>query len=147
MFCGRKGKFPWPRVSIVMGCASDKYTRATASTLDTRYMTVNRRTIVKSMIAGLVAAGVPASTQESVHFLQRDHRFRIWDAHSHLGSLPGNTPEEHIEVLIRHMDKLGIERLLVSLAFEESERPPSPEQVRVENDRVMRAVRNFPDGG
>ena len=108
-------------------------------------MTVNRRTIVKSLIAGLVAAGVPASTQESVHFLQRDHRFRIWDAHSHLGSLPGNTPEEHIEVLIRHMDKLGIERLLVSQGFEEYETHPTPEQVRVENDRVMRAVRHFPD--
>lgn len=108
-------------------------------------MAVDRRTIVKSMIAGLFAAGVPARAQKSAHFLHRDDRFRIWDAHSHLGSLPGATPEEHMAVLVRHMDKLGIERLLVSQGFEEYESHPTPEQVRVENDRVMRAVRHFPD--
>ena len=108
-------------------------------------MTVDRRTILKSMIAGLFAAGVPASAQESAQLLRRDNHYRIWDAHCHLGVLPGNTPEEHMEVLVRHMDKLGIERLLISQGFEEYEYHPTPEQVRIENDRVMRAVRHFPD--
>ncbi|MFZ0746397.1 MAG: hypothetical protein WAM85_18465, partial [Terracidiphilus sp.] len=108
-------------------------------------MTVDRRTVVKSMIAGLFAAGVSTGAQKPAQFQHRDARFKIWDVHSHLGAIPGTTPEEHMAVLVRHMDKLGIERLLVSQGFEDYETHPTPEQVRMENDRVMRAVRHFPD--
>jgi predicted TIM-barrel fold metal-dependent hydrolase len=43
------------------------------------------------------------------------------------------------------MDKLGIERLLLSQGFGEFIYQATPEQVRTENDRVMEAVRLFPD--
>jgi uncharacterized protein len=107
-------------------------------------MTLNRRTILKGLAAGFVAAGVPAAAQESAENLGFDGSFRIWDAHSHLGSLPGNTPEERMAVLVRHMDRLGIERLILSQGYEQYESHATPEQIRIENDRVMRAVRHFP---
>jgi hypothetical protein len=43
------------------------------------------------------------------------------------------------------MDRLGIERLLLSQGFGEFIFQATPEQVRTENDRVMEAVRLFPD--
>jgi uncharacterized protein len=109
-------------------------------------MTLNRRTVLKSLVAGCCAAGAPpASAQERMASREADERIRIWDAHSHLGSLPGNTPEERMQVLVEDMDRLGIERLILSQGFDEYIYHPSPAQVRIENDRVMRAVRHFPD--
>ena len=48
-----------------------------------------------------------------------------------------------MEVLVRCIDRLGIERLLLSQGS--SPLHPTPEQLREENDHVMRAVRRFPD--
>lgn len=110
-----------------------------------RSMPVNRRTVLKGMAAGLLATKLPASAQEPKHPASVENHFRIWDVHSHLGAMSGNTPEERLELLIRHMDRLGIERVILSQGFEEFEYHPTPEQVRIENDRVMRAVKHFPD--
>ncbi|MES2221387.1 MAG: amidohydrolase family protein [Acidobacteriota bacterium] len=107
-------------------------------------MTLNRRTVLKGLAAGVVAAGVHADAQESAANLGFDGSFRIWDVHSHLASLPGNTPEERMAVLVRHMDRLGIERLILSQGFSEYENHATPQQIRIENDRVMQAVRHFP---
>lgn len=71
-------------------------------------------------------------------------RFRAWDVHCHLGSVPGSTPEARMEVLVRCADRLGIERMIVSQGYS-SALHPTQEQIREENDRVMRAVRRFPD--
>jgi predicted TIM-barrel fold metal-dependent hydrolase len=61
-----------------------------------------------------------------------------------LGSVPGDTPEERISALVAWADRLGIERLLVSQGYC-TQLHPTPEQFREENDRVMQAVRRFPD--
>lgn len=71
-------------------------------------------------------------------------RFRIWDNHCHLHSVPGDTPEQRMEVLIRCADRLGIERLFLSQGYS-ADLHPTPDQLREENDRVMRAVRRFPE--
>ncbi|MBM3735531.1 MAG: amidohydrolase [Acidobacteria bacterium] len=71
-------------------------------------------------------------------------KFRIWDIHCHLYNTPGDTPEKKMEVLIRCADRLGIERLILSQGYS-SALHPTPDQLREENDRVMRAVRAFPD--
>jgi len=68
---------------------------------------------------------------------------RIWDDHCHLGSVPGDTPEERMTVLIEAADRLGIERLLLSQGYS-AQQHPTPDQFREENDRVMRAVRRCP---
>jgi hypothetical protein len=49
-----------------------------------------------------------------------------------------------MEVLVRCMDRLGIERLLLSQGYS-ADKHPTPDQFREENDRVMRAVKAFPD--
>jgi hypothetical protein len=110
-----------------------------------KLMTFSRRTVLKSLAAGALAAGAEARTEQAASIPKPDGSLRIWDVHSHLGGLPGNTPEDKMEILIRHMDRLGIERLILSQGYEEYQSHATPEQVRIENDRVMRAVQHFPD--
>jgi len=100
---------------------------------------------MKGLTAGLVAARMPISAQEPALSAPAEKNFRIWDVHSHLGAMPGDTPEGRLELLIRHMDRLGIERVILSQGFEQYEYHATPEQIRIENDRVMRAVKLFPD--
>jgi len=107
-------------------------------------MQIDRRTVLKGLVAGAVAAGVPVGAEEPVKTPESFKRFRIWDVHSHLEALPGDTPEERMEILVQHMDRLGIERLILSQGFGEHMPYPTPEQVHQENDRVMRAVKRFP---
>ena len=92
--------------------------------------TVDRRTMLKSFCAGLGFA--QTATSQSTPF-------RIWDDHCHLGSVPGDTPEERMTALVRWADRLGIERLLLSQGYS-AQFHPTPDQFREENDRVMRAV-------
>lgn len=108
-------------------------------------MDADRRTILKGLAAGLVAVRTQAEESLSAQGWAPHHSFRIWDVHSHLGVLPGDTPEERMKFLVRHMDRLGIERLILSQGYEEYGSHATPEQVRIENDRVMRAVQHFPD--
>jgi predicted TIM-barrel fold metal-dependent hydrolase len=46
--------------------------------------------------------------------------------------------------LIQFADRHGIERLILSQGYS-ADRHPTPQQLREENDRVMRAFRHFPD--
>ena len=105
----------------------------------------NRRTILKGLAAGVISAGAQLEGQEPASKVELNRSFRIWDIHSHLGVLPGTTPEERMEVLVRHMDRLGIERLILSQGYEEYDSHATPDQVRIENDRVIRAAKHFPD--
>jgi uncharacterized protein len=105
-------------------------------------MALQRRTVLKSLAAGCFAAG--SSTLYSADE-RPEGGIRIWDGHSHLEALPGNLPEERMAILVRDMDRLGIERLMLSQGFGEANSHPTREKVRLENDRVMRAVRHFPD--
>jgi predicted TIM-barrel fold metal-dependent hydrolase len=106
---------------------------------------LNRRTILKGLAAGVVAAGARVNAERTAPPTKELRSFRIWDIHSHLGALPGDTPEARMEILVRDMDRLGIERLILSQGYEEYDNHATTEQVRIENDRVMRAVQHFPD--
>jgi predicted TIM-barrel fold metal-dependent hydrolase len=72
-------------------------------------------------------------------------RYRPWDQHSHLGSVPGDTPEARMAFLVKCMDRVGVERLILSQGYSDDKNPNPPEQFRLENDRVMAAVKAFPD--
>jgi predicted TIM-barrel fold metal-dependent hydrolase len=67
---------------------------------------------------------------------------RIWDLHCHLTA--GASPEEGMDRLVECADRLGIERLIVFMG-----RPivvdPSPEELRRQNDQVLRALARHPD--
>ena len=101
---------------------------------------VNRRKVLRSFCAGGalgLVKGPLAAAQEEVR------RLRIWDIHSHLYSVPGETPEKRMEVLIRCADRHGIERLILSQGYS-ANLHPTADQLRQENDRVMQAIRRFP---
>jgi uncharacterized protein len=106
-------------------------------------MVFSRRTILKSFCTGWALAVAKPSSWQSQE-LKAVGRLRIWDAHSHLHLVPGNTPEERAERLIQFADRVGVERLMLSQGYSE-EFHPTKEQVRKENDRVLKAVRRFPD--
>lgn len=108
-------------------------------------MVIERRAVLKGITAGLVATGIRSGAENTAALPETYASMRIWDVHSHLEAVPGDTPENRMEVLVRQMDRLGIERLILSQGFGEHVSHPTPAQVREENDRVMRAVRRFPD--
>lgn len=104
---------------------------------------LNRRTLLTSLCTGgalTLVDGEPVPDVAS----EQVRRFRIWDYHSHLHLVPGDTPEQRMEVLIRCADRLGIERIILSQGYS-SDDHPTRDQLRAENDRVIRAVRRFPD--
>jgi predicted TIM-barrel fold metal-dependent hydrolase len=104
---------------------------------------LTRRTILNSLIAG-AASGVLGGSEAIYGGQAAARRFRIWDDHCHLHAALGDTPEARMEVLIRCADRLGIERLILSQGYS-ADLHPTREQLREENNRVMRALRRFPD--
>jgi predicted TIM-barrel fold metal-dependent hydrolase len=103
----------------------------------------NRRKLLNSFCAA-GAVGLFTGERSMSGAQETARRFRIWDNHCHLHAVPGDTPEKRIEVLLRCSDRLGIERLIVSQGYSQNLHP-NQELLREENDRVMRAVRGFPD--
>lgn len=70
--------------------------------------------------------------------------FEIWDVHTHLSGVPGDTPEARLGKLLEYAGRLGIARLCVFMGMNWSY-DPSPEAMRRDNDEVLRALRHFPD--
>ncbi|MBM3858034.1 MAG: amidohydrolase [Verrucomicrobia bacterium] len=70
--------------------------------------------------------------------------FEIWDVHVHLSGVPGATPEERLERLLEGAERLGIARLCVFMGMKWSY-DPTPDDMRRQNDEVLRAVKRFPD--
>jgi hypothetical protein len=71
-------------------------------------------------------------------------KFEIWDVHSHLSGVPGDTPEARMARLLDYADRMGIARLCVFMGLAWNY-DPSPEFMRKSNDEVLQAVRKFPD--
>lgn len=67
----------------------------------------------------------------------------IWDAHGHLGGLRGTVPER-VAQLLRFADRMLIRRMVVCMGTTWSY-DPSADEVRRENDDVLRAVEQAPD--
>jgi len=68
----------------------------------------------------------------------------IWDAHCHLSGVAGDTPAGRVDQLLLYADRLGIERICVFMGMKWSY-DPTPEDMRLQNDEVMAAVRHRPD--
>jgi uncharacterized protein len=66
----------------------------------------------------------------------------IWDAHVHLLGLSGSV-EERIDLLLKYADRMGIARLVLSMGTS-GPYDPSPEDVRRQNDEVLRAIAHAP---
>ena len=68
----------------------------------------------------------------------------IWDAHCHLSGVAGETPEERVARLLEFADRLGIERICLSMGMNWSY-DPSPDDLQKQNDEVLRAVKRYPE--
>jgi uncharacterized protein len=68
----------------------------------------------------------------------------IWDIHCHLAGVPGNTPTERVDGLLKYADRMGIARLCLFMGTTWHPKP-TPEELRKENDDVLEAVRARPD--
>ena len=102
---------------------------------------LNRRTVLKRFCGGLA---LTQARPFSPGALASAKLGMIWDAHCHLTSLEGETPEERMTQLVRFADRLGIDRVTLSLGFTIYP-DPSPQQLQEENDQVLRALRRWPD--
>ena len=104
---------------------------------------VTRRTMLVRTVgaaAGMAAAhrleGVPAFAKTE------DPAGQIWDGHVHLTGVTG-TVEERIDQLLKYADRMGVERLVVSLGYSIAG-DPSPDELRQENDEVLAAIAHAP---
>jgi predicted TIM-barrel fold metal-dependent hydrolase len=88
-----------------------------------------------------IVAGKPSAADEQPPL----KRFRVWDQHSHLNAVPGKTPEERAAFLVKCMDRVGVERIIISQGYCDYKAPTPVEQFRLENERTMRAAKAFPD--
>src|SRR6187200_183456 len=68
----------------------------------------------------------------------------IWDVHTHLATLPGDTPEDRLGRLLEYADRLGISRVCVYMGMKWSY-DPSPAEMRQQNNEVLAAIRRWPD--
>lgn len=98
-----------------------------------------RDVLVRGAQATLVAAGAASLQPLFAGQSQVDaDEPVIWDAHTHLNGTSG-TPEERVANLLFFADRVGIQRLVVFMGYPFLQ-DPSPGQVRLQNDQVMRSV-------
>ncbi|HSB17825.1 MAG TPA: amidohydrolase family protein [Bryobacteraceae bacterium] len=70
-------------------------------------------------------------------------RCEVWDVHCHIFEVAGETPEARVTELVKFGDRMGIERFVLFMGFP-FYTDPTPEQLRQQNDQVLRAMRAFP---
>jgi hypothetical protein len=68
----------------------------------------------------------------------------IWDVHCHFSGVQGNTPEQRADNLIAYADRMGVDRMCIFMGLHWSCEPTS-EQLKQENNEVLRAVAHRPD--
>ena len=102
---------------------------------------LNRRTLCQRLLAGLAISQTESSFSSPV---ASGAPGPIWDAHCHLTSLVGDAPEQRLTQLITFADRLGIDRIVLSLGSTIYP-DPTPQQLREENDQVLQALRRWPD--
>ncbi len=67
----------------------------------------------------------------------------IWDAHTHLAGLPGNTPEERVERLLECAARLNITRICLFMGTR-WQYDPTPEELSEANREVRQAAERYP---
>ena len=69
-------------------------------------------------------------------------RLPAWDTHAHLSGVSGSVPER-VATLLRFGDRLGIERIALSMGCRFVSHP-SPDELRRQNDDVLQAIAAAP---
>jgi len=101
---------------------------------------ITRRAVLTGAAQAAVAASLTSRCQPSFAAAPPAGlpEYLIWDVHGHLNA-PGDTPGERIDNLLKFADRMGIERLIVFMGYP-FDYDPSPEEVRRQNDQVLRAL-------
>ncbi len=89
-----------------------------------------------------VAAG-RLGLQGVVEAAEADSKPAIWDMHAHLTGVKG-TPEERVVKLLEYADRVGVEKVVFFLGVDRSHNP-TPAQLRIDNDELLRAINKAPD--
>jgi predicted TIM-barrel fold metal-dependent hydrolase len=63
----------------------------------------------------------------------------IWDIHCHLPGFSGRTPAQKMDTLLSYADRMGIERVCVSMGLKLTTHPTADE-LRRQNDEVLAAI-------
>jgi len=71
-------------------------------------------------------------------------RFEIWDVHTHLSGVPGDTPEARLGNMLEYADRMGVARMCLFMGMN-FQYDSTPAEMRQQNDEVLRAVRRFPE--
>ena len=100
---------------------------------------LDRRTLLRQTCGSLPLLAAPSFAANPVPVSPP----RIWDIHCHLTDAPGATPEDRLTAIVKYMDRVGIERVILSLGYPLLMDPP-PAQLREENDQVLRAIKRWP---
>jgi uncharacterized protein len=120
--------------------------RATVITdVDTRWLPerlTRRAMLTRTLGAAAAMAAAPHLQTASARAGMQDRDWQIWDGHVHLTGLSGSA-EERIDQLLRYADRMGIQRLIVSLGYS-IVYDPTPDQLRRSNDEVLAAIARAP---
>ena len=68
----------------------------------------------------------------------------IWDVHTHLHGIDGRTPEEKMTRLLKFADRMGVERVCLTMGFPFLT-DPTPVQLREQNDQALTALSHHHD--
>ncbi|MEN6497538.1 MAG: amidohydrolase family protein [Thermoguttaceae bacterium] len=105
--------------------------------------TCTRRTMLLRTAQAAVAVGAVHRWEgEAVAVSEENAERAIWDGHVHLAGVSG-TVEERVDRLLAMANRVGIERLVVCMGTSFSQ-DPSPEELRKQNDEVLRAIAHAP---
>jgi len=105
---------------------------------------ITRRTaLVRTLqaAAGLAAAQHLPQTRTAASGEERGAE--IWDAHVHLSGVAGSV-EQRVDRLLEYASRMGIARLVVFMGTSFVS-DPSPEELRKQNDEVLRAIAHAPE--
>ena len=103
--------------------------------------TINRRDLLAAATA-VATTAVPLAHAAAMTSDSADHSTNIWDAHGHLVGLVGS-PEQRVDRILDHADRLGIERLMLCMGLKFNA-DPTPTEMKADNDAVLRAIRHAP---
>lgn len=103
---------------------------------------LNRRAMLAQSAQALGAAAlVSASSLPHLAAHEASRQEAIWDAHVHLGGT--GSVEERVDRLLMYANRMSIERLVVFMGTRFVQ-DPSPEELRRQNDDVLRAIAHAP---
>lgn len=93
---------------------------------------------------GAAACGLLSCAQRPAGASNDPPRLRqgVWDAHVHLSGFGGSV-QQRVDQLLLHADRMGIERLVISMGTSFIH-DPSPEDLVRQNDEVLQAIEHAP---